>query len=255
MSSSSPAWTVTVLCPVLGSILGLVMWFSPLSVLLKQRRLHAINLDESNPLVYGVTFVNGLAWLIYALMTRDPYLFIYGVSGSFLGLFFCVTSLEILSSSSMSPREAKVRLLLEGAVFGGLLFWGFICACLAMGLGDSASGRATSINVVGIIGDATTMAYYGSPLTTMLTVVRTGDASTLYVPTIICNLANALLWFFYGLLGLNSIIVWICSAVGLVLGAVQLVLVAYYWNRTNEAKARRKEAERQEAEGREGAKA
>jgi solute carrier family 50 protein (sugar transporter) len=242
----SSEWPVTILCPVLGSLLGLAMWFSPLSVMLKQRREHSLNLDESNPLVYGITFVNGLAWLIYALMARDPYLFIYGVSGSVLGLFFCVSALEILSSgasSASSPREARVRLLLEAALFGGLLFWGFVCACLSMGLSDSAEDRATAIKVVGIIGDATTMAYYGSPLTTMLTVVRTGDASTLYVPTIMCNLANALLWFFYGLLGLDAIVVWICSAVGLVLGAVQLLLIAYYYRSTNEAKARRKEAE------------
>ena len=129
---------------------------------------------------------------------------------------------------------------IESMIIGGLLFWGIFSAILAMGYG-STSNAAQTLQMVGIFGDVLTIAYYLSPLSTMLTIFRTGDASTLYFPTICANIANAFLWFFHGLLGVHQVVVWICSAVGLALGAIQIVLIAVFYKGTRNARALRKE--------------
>lgn len=48
--------------------------------------------------------------------------------------------------------------------------------------------------IVGYLSLVCSLGYYASPLTTMRQVIASKDSSSLYIPTIVANMTNALMW-------------------------------------------------------------
>ena len=69
---------------------------------------------------------------------------------------------------------------------------------------EETDGSTVAQLLVGGVCVAFTVLYFAAPLSTMAEVVRTGDASSIYPPMVLCNLLSCSLWATYGLFGTND---------------------------------------------------
>lgn len=81
---------------------------------------------------------------------------------------------------------------------------------------------------IGTISCAGGLAYYASPLSTLVEVLKTRDSSSLYVPVICANLCNATSWVVYGYLSTHDVLVWGPNVVGAILSVIQLLIAAAF---------------------------
>ena len=105
-----------------------------------------------------------------------------------------------------TPNEALLKTCLEVMVAGGAFFWAYIAMICFIVMDDSSESRFNANSIVGSLGCACGLCYYASPLSTMMTVIRTRDSSSLYLPLILTNLVNALMWVFYGFFGVYDVV-------------------------------------------------
>jgi Sugar efflux transporter for intercellular exchange len=98
--------------------------------------------------------------------------------------------------------------------------WVFIILCLSFIPGISSTD-ATS--VVGIAVNLNLVIFYGSPLSTIYTVIQTGVSETIHIPTMILNSFNGGLWGVFGLVTGDPYVT-LPNSVGFFLGVVQMIL-------------------------------
>lgn len=217
---------ITIICPLIGTILTLVMWASPLKAVLKARE--EFSLKSLNPIPFTVTVFNCIGWSTFGLLKRDWFIFIANSTGLVAGLYYSISSLAILYRTDASAEERKLHRLVEGLLLGAVSVWLFVGMIIAIGAPDTPQSKAAGVSAVGAISCTAGMLYYASPLSTMRTVIATQDSSSLYFPTIITSFVTAFMWFIYGLLGFNDPILWVPNLIGALLSATQLFLSFYY---------------------------
>lgn len=114
-----------------------------------------------------------------------------------------------------------------GIIFG-VIFWAFIAMIAAMCLGSSPKETEAGNNLIGAFGCIFAMLYYTAPLTTVATIIKTKDSSSLYRPMLFVNLVNSSLWLFYGSVGVNDVMIWFPNVVGVTLTIFQITLTFLY---------------------------
>ena len=77
--------------------------------------------------------------------------------------------------------------------------------------------------VVGIITNINTCLFYGAPLSTIYTVIKQRDSSSIHRPTMILNTSNAVFWVAFGI-GVMDWIILIPNGLGAILGFIQMFL-------------------------------
>ena len=77
--------------------------------------------------------------------------------------------------------------------------------------------------VVGIITNINTCMFYGAPLSTIYTVIKQRDSSSIHRPTMILNTSNAVFWAAFGF-GVRDWIIVIPGSIGAMLGFIQIFL-------------------------------
>lgn len=95
-------------------------------------------------------------------------------------------------------------------------------------MGISLKSGDTGKFIVGITANLFTVCYYAAPCSNMLNVIKTKDASSLYLPMAIANLLNATSWIVYGIFGLGDPLVYGPNALGWILTFFQLILIFLY---------------------------
>ncbi|CAH0383592.1 unnamed protein product [Bemisia tabaci] len=83
---------------------------------------------------------------------------------------------------------------------------------------------------IGNLASFITVLFFAAPLTNMVTVIKTGNVSSLPLPFISMTLVATFLWFLYGLV-VDDIYVQLPNAIGLVLGVAQLSVYFLYRSR------------------------
>jgi len=78
-------------------------------------------------------------------------------------------------------------------------------------------------NVVGIITNINTCMFYGAPLSTIYSVLKKRDSSSIHRPTMIMNTSNAVFWTAFGF-GTWDWFILIPNGLGCILGAIQIFL-------------------------------
>jgi len=74
--------------------------------------------------------------------------------------------------------------------------------------------------------------YYGSPLSALAQIIKTGSAASLHLPSVFANFANGMLWTLYGL-AMKDKFISIPNGVGTALAIVQLVVYAVLGGNNN----------------------
>ena len=84
--------------------------------------------------------------------------------------------------------------------------------------------------IIGIVANVNTFFFYGAPLSTIVTVLRTSDSCSIHRRTMITNTANAVFWSAFGI-GIMDWIIVIPNGLGSVLGFIQVFLCLVIPNR------------------------
>lgn len=77
--------------------------------------------------------------------------------------------------------------------------------------------------VIGIVANVNTFFFYGAPLSTIVTVMKTRDSSSIHRRTMMTNTANAVFWTAFGF-GIMDWIIVIPNGLGAILGFIQVFL-------------------------------
>ncbi|KAL7441431.1 hypothetical protein ACHAXH_006333 [Discostella pseudostelligera] len=77
--------------------------------------------------------------------------------------------------------------------------------------------------VIGVMANINTLFFYGAPLTTIVTVLKTRDSSSIHRKTMIMNTLNASFWTAFGF-GIMDMVLLIPNGLGALLGFVQIFL-------------------------------
>lgn len=184
------------------------------------------DLGTLNPIPFAVIVFNCIGWVIYAVMIKNYYILFANAPGLVLGMFFCMTSLQLLVKPEPCEKEKQSRSRIEMIVTGGLTVW--LITVLFTSVVYKGSSKSTAF--VGGLADAGALLYFAAPLSSIVEIFRTGDASSLYAPTICANFANATLWFFYGVIGLEDVNVWIPNGLAMILTIFQLFTIFWFRN-------------------------
>lgn len=142
-----------------------------------------------------------------------------------------MSAATILARKDEVDEEArKMRQLMEFGLLFGVVFWSILCIGLAFYMGDSESKKETATDILGYTLVICVFMYYCAPMSTLYTVIKTRDSSSLYAPMIFINLINAMLWLFYGSFGVHDSFVAIPNGAGVILSIIQLCFVCIFKN-------------------------
>lgn len=223
---------VTVICPLLGTIICNVMWIAPMRAILTMRKNESIG--DLNPIPWCITIVNCIGWSTYGLLRRDIFIFLSNCFGLLLGLFYCMSGISVMSIDKNSTRDLKKeKNIVEGLVIGAVSMWLFVGLIVGIATSPDPTTRGHGITAIGVIGDLCGLAYYAAPLSTMREVIRKRDSSSLYIPSLFANLGNALMWIVYGIAGIHDPLVWVPNLLGGLLTCSQLTLCILYPRKKN----------------------
>ena len=166
---------------------------------------------------------------MYAVLNGDYYIFMSNCFSMILGLGLCLTAVHILEHTDhkVNPRDKGLRLAVEGILMISASFWLTIVFLVGIVL-RAPKYTALNIKIVGSFSNICSLVFYAAPLTNIAEIIRRKDSSSLYAPAIAINLISCLLWFFYGYIGINAMIVWIPNTVGGALCLFELFIIWLY---------------------------
>lgn len=166
---------------------------------------------------------------MYGAARKDVYLMCavgFGIVANAYGSF---TALVLLGKENQTATQHTMEYIL----IGGIAMWVFIGYFVgAIADAISADGAALSADLLGSLCSLLAIAYYVSPLSKVLTIIRTKDVSSLYMPMLVMNLFASFLWASYGLFGANDIFLFMCNAFAFVVTVLMVLLKLRFMNST-----------------------
>jgi len=205
--------------PAVGVLTSNLLYLSSLKKVRQARVLRA--LGTLDPIALTMQFINTLAWIAYALVTHDQFLFASNALRCILALFYVVSLLELSVSSGKLEVRGKVEIMFLSAVTAlvGEIF------LVSMVLKEPESKEL----VAGILCTATTTLMYCAPLLNLMRVFREKTASLLHPPLVLTSLTNGTVWVCYGLFALKDPWVWVPQSLGVTASLAQLVAIIIFY--------------------------
>jgi len=209
--TSHMGWFLVILVPVLGTFTA---WFLLGNQLPYIYRAHSSqSLGSMNVVPLALTLANSTAWALYGALAPFP-TNVYAFVANFPGILFSILYVSVamrLGSVSQS-RQVLGILLLFTLIFVPMAYF---CAQFL----DIEDARA----VVGIATNLVLVLYYGSPLSSMWTVIKTKSSESIHAPMMVTSAANASLWTAYGV-AVNDFYLVVPNGLGVVLSCAQFIL-------------------------------
>jgi len=125
---------------------------------------------------------------------------------------------RIFSSSLISGNRHEIK------VFIIILFWIILSSIVGL---NHQMDQNTKQTIVGMFVNANLMLFFGSPLTTIFTVIKTKNSCSIHRKTMIMNTAMGTFWYIYGL-AIADAFIYIPNGIGVILGIVQANLCFRY---------------------------
>ena len=109
-------------------------------------------------------------------------------------------------------------------------------ACISVvAFGDEAFTAKTREYIIGIVVNLNLVFFYGAPLSTIFTVLKTKNSVSIHIWTMTTNTFNGTFWFAYGLAVLDPFI-YVPNGLGSLLGVIQIILCMIFPRRNQEEK-------------------
>jgi solute carrier family 50 (sugar transporter) len=149
----------------------MIMWLSPLKAILLARKSR--QLGDLNPIPFVVTVFNCIAWVIYANMMRDYFMFWANAPGLVLGLFYSLTCMSVLARQAAKCAKAQEQLnQCESLLVFSVGFWCLMSMVANLTFSQERIGRLDAAAFIGTLSCAAALAYYAAPLSTMVSPAR-----------------------------------------------------------------------------------
>ncbi|KAF6244012.1 hypothetical protein COO60DRAFT_1631461 [Scenedesmus sp. NREL 46B-D3] len=142
---------------------------------------------ELNVLPFIAMAANCFAWIIYAYVGLDWYIYFGNIPGLMFGMFYVLTCYKY---SKEQAQDALRNIFLAAC----LLFFVIGLVSLAAKLDTPGVKTLWGSTCVAILA-----VYYAAPLTSLARVVAQRDSSSLHWPLCCMNVINGTLWFAYGM--------------------------------------------------------
>lgn len=130
-------------------------------------------------------------------------------------------ALEIAIGKTEAPASH------EKVVVAVITIWLVVITCICF-LGVTKRQQEL---IVGVTVNINLLFFYGAPLSTIFTVLKTRDSSTIHRWTMLMNTANASFWTAFGI-GTKDYFIFVPNGIGTVLGGIQMILCVIVPSRT-----------------------
>lgn len=241
-------------CPSLGTIMATVMFAAPINSL--KEAMQRGFLGHLNPLPWIFMTGNCIGWIGYSFLIHDYFVLASNAPGLFISVWLnfgavklqynerqmfsdpelemtketsSSSSFEIGSESihdaaddeSSSDTDEKMASTTsqEKLFLLTVILWVFVFSIVAFA---PLSPEPQKL-IVGVVVNLNLMFFYGAPLSTIATVVRTRNSSPIHFSTMVLNLTNTSFWLAYGF-AIKDHFILIPNGVGLLLGIIQGLL-------------------------------
>jgi uncharacterized protein with PQ loop repeat len=200
--STKAEWLSTIV-PAMGASLSIILWFSSLFAFLKAKKTGTIGKLNPYPYVFGL--MNNIAWTIYSVILKNPFIYAANSIGVILNLYFTLTALVLLAKNE-DERNKECYDKVEKFFIGCISFFVFLTLFIGV-IKDLMTFESVS-SCMQIVSLILNIAYVLSLNGTIVEIVSTKDVSGIYIPFLLVNMANSFLWLFYGILGLNNVAIY-----------------------------------------------
>ena len=204
------------ICGKLAPAASLVLFLAPLPTIRKVARDKSVG--DLPMLPYSSMTTNAFLWTVYGLLKNE--FIVYFANGS--GLFFAIYYL--FRFAKFAPKSAPT---LPGSVRQHIRTTAAIMAAAVLAV-ISPMPKTKAAKLVGTSAVAICMAMFASPLAALKTVIKKKSAESIPLPLSVATTVNCFLWTVVGLLGMKDLNITIPNSVGLLLGLIQLGLIAVY---------------------------
>ena len=225
VSSATAVRLAETVAPKLGIFTALLLFLAPAAAV--RDTVQSNQLCDLNPLPIALMSVVTTSWLAYGLAIQDFYVALSNLPGALLSLSYVIGILPVMqvahsgtAGRSANRRELRaVQILLALGATSSLTLW--------TALRFSGAPLATAKTVLGLFASTFTVMLFGSPLSTVRTVVKQRNSASILGSLTVAQIINSSLWTAYGVT-LRQIFVWAPNGIGLVLGLMQLALKFLY---------------------------
>jgi len=199
---------------------------------------------------------NCLGWIAYSFVTNNPFIFSANAPGFILSIWLNdgALKLQYQSRCQKSPNQADFynneadtteerpraddtnnqlidrREYDEPAltpheywVLGIIFYWTGVLAAISF-IPSTAEFKQ---ELIGLCVNINMVAFYGAPLSTIATVVRLKQSSSIHRRTLVMTILNTLFWLSYGF-GIMDMWILVPNACGLLLALIQLLLCCIF---------------------------
>jgi solute carrier family 50 protein (sugar transporter) len=234
-------WVTELFCPTVGVILANLIWFAPMPAIIE---LRSGSQKELNAFPFGCMVLNCMSWVFYGCLKQNYFIFWANYFGLTLGLYYCLScakhsgkkDLNTTATADIVP-STYLPSSIEVFIIGTTDLWSFMGMLVAITLSSRTQGHnkkpssqdiANLYFAIGVITCACNIVFYFSPLSTIVTVIRTRNAASMSLPLCLTIFINATFWTVYASLGINDIFILIPNVLGLALALAQLALIAVF---------------------------
>lgn len=219
-------------------------------------------LGDLNPTPWAVMLGNCCGWVTYSIVIGNLYVFFGNSPGFILSVWLNLQAIKLqygdhmagevrrsivyaLEESSrpltlpetpaatpssaldyakivwdVTAQNTSAPIAHERIVLAMVVFWLAIISILAFGHALDPSTRQL---LVGIAANLNLVFFYGAPLSTIFTVLRSQSSSTIHIPTMLTNTLNGTFWCAYGI-AIADWFIAVPNGLGAALGGVQMAL-------------------------------
>ncbi|KAF9605440.1 hypothetical protein IFM89_017459 [Coptis chinensis] len=227
----SPMGSLTLIVGILGNIISILVFLSPVGTFKKVVKKKSTENFKAYP--YICTLLSTSLWTFYGILKPGGLLVAtVNAAGAFLQAIYVILFLIY------APKDTKVKI----SKLAGILNIG--CLGLVIAIILLAFHGSIRLTIIGFLCAGLTLGMYASPLSVMRTVIKTKSVE--YMPFFLSFflLLNAGVWSAYAVL-VKDLFIGVPNAIGFVLGSAQLILYMIYYSKSGSTKS----AEEMEEEG------
>jgi len=239
-------------CPSFGVILASATFSAPISSL--KQALSVQELGDLNPMPWAFMTGNCLGWIAYSYITKDIFVLCANVPGLVISiwlnngaiklqyqaqckkshdsdsnslghtLMIASSNQENLPSTTEQDQESVSPLTShEFWVLGIIVAWVIIFSFVSFLQLPTEKMK----DVIGLSVNLNLIVFYGAPLSTILTVLRSRESNSIHRPTLAMTLCNTFFWLSYGF-GIMDYAIAVPNSCGMLLGLIQLMLCLFF---------------------------
>ncbi|KAI8916108.1 sugar efflux transporter for intercellular exchange-domain-containing protein [Gorgonomyces haynaldii] len=197
--------------PFLGAITATMISYAPYAAVQKVSYERSLGDTNTFPLVMMVP--NGLTWMLYGLLLKDYYLFVPNLIGYLFGVYYTLVAYRFCTNK----QQDEITKIVMGSC--GVVFAGAMLAFISFG--------PNGPSLMGFLCTSIVLIFFAAPLSSIGTVLKTKDASSINGPLATATLINGLLWALYGF-ALSNAFIYLPNVCGVIFAVAQLVLLRIF---------------------------